>query len=123
MEAKSILVLEDDPSAQRLIDYYLQREGFETHLCLNGVEGLAALEEQSFDAIVSDLMMPEMDGLEFRRRLLEDSRFSQIPFILLTARAKLSEVKNQEDLALGTVIAKPYVPDSLFEALDALISG
>lgn len=103
----TLLIVEDNPELRKLV-----RETFEeTYQVLeseNGAEGLALATEQIPDLVISDVMMPEMDGLEFCSRLKTDERTSHIPVILLTAKSSqedhVSGLENGADLYLS----KPF---------------
>jgi two-component system alkaline phosphatase synthesis response regulator PhoP len=84
---KRILVVDDEPDFAALVQGNLEKEGFEVVLAYDGVEGLAKVEEDRPDAIVLDVMMPEKDGYKMCAELKADSRYCDIPVILLTAVA------------------------------------
>jgi DNA-binding response OmpR family regulator len=79
--------------------------------------------EDTPDAVVLDLMMPEMDGFEVLKRLRDDERTSAIPVVILSART--AEADRARCVALGAndYLTKPFFPDELVERLDGLISA
>jgi CheY-like chemotaxis protein len=81
---KRVLIVEDDADLRDMIATLLHLEGFETMAAPNGAAALALLDRR-LDAIVLDLMMPVMDGWEFRRRQLSDPGAADIPVIVLSA--------------------------------------
>lgn len=80
-----ILLVEDEPSMQMLFGFAIKKAGYQVVKAGNGKEALAELEKATPAAIVSDIMMPEMDGFEFREALLEHDELREIPFLFLTA--------------------------------------
>jgi DNA-binding response OmpR family regulator len=81
-----VLIVEDNPD----ISKYLEENLGENYTCIkaaDGIEALECLEKNEFDLIISDVMMPNMDGFEFRKKVKENIKWKQIPFIMLTARA------------------------------------
>jgi two-component system alkaline phosphatase synthesis response regulator PhoP len=86
-EKKRVLVVDDEPDFASIVQGNLEKEGFEVEVAYNGVEGLEKVEANPPDAIVLDVMMPEMDGYKMCARLKEDDRLCEIPVILLTAVA------------------------------------
>lgn len=106
---KDILLLaEDNKDMQQFITGLMKEAGFEVVIANNGKEGLKAAAELVPDIIISDVMMPEMDGYEFCHRAKEDIRISHIPFILLTAKA--SQDSRLRGFAHGAdhYIGKPF---------------
>ena len=85
--SKKILVVEDDRDLVELLQYNLEKEGFEVEVAYNGVEGLEKVQANPPDAIVLDVMMPEKDGYEMCKELKDDDSTCNIPVVLLTAVA------------------------------------
>ncbi|UTI64552.1 response regulator transcription factor [Paraconexibacter antarcticus] len=100
-----ILLADDEQSIQTLLSYPLQKDGYEVVQASDGSEALARFEEQPFDLVVLDVMMPRIDGLEVCRRLRAKS---QVPIIMLTAKAE--EIDKVLGLELGAddYITKPF---------------
>jgi two-component system, OmpR family, alkaline phosphatase synthesis response regulator PhoP len=86
-EKKRILIVDDEPDFSMIVQTYLEKEGFATELAYNGVEGFEKIKANPPDAIVLDVMMPEMDGFELCALLKKDSAYANIPIVLLTAVA------------------------------------
>src|SRR5438874_5421981 len=80
-----ILLVDDEQPVQKLLTYPLQKEGYEVVQALDGQQALSAFEEQQFDLVVLDIMLPRVDGLEVCKRLRAKSR---VPIIMLTAKAE-----------------------------------
>jgi DNA-binding response OmpR family regulator len=107
MTAKTtrILLVDDEQPVQKLLTYPLEKEGYEVVQALDGQQALAQFDEQQFDLVVLDIMLPRMDGLEVCRRLRAKS---QVPIIMLTAKAE--EIDKVLGLELGAddYITKPF---------------
>ena len=107
MPAKTtrILLVDDEQPVQKLLTYPLEKEGYEVVQALDGQEALAHFEQQQFDLVVLDIMLPRMDGLEVCRRLRAKS---SVPIIMLTAKAE--EIDKVLGLELGAddYITKPF---------------
>jgi len=86
-EKKRILVVDDEPDFCAIVQGQLEKEGFAVELAYDGVEGLEKVQANPPDAIVLDVMMPEMDGYEMCKKLKADEKCCNIPVILLTAVA------------------------------------
>ena len=99
----SVLVVDDEPDKRLLLALALRNEGYEVHTAVDGVEGLAAVEEHQPDLIVTDVMMPRMDGYEMIRRVRGNPQTKFIPVIIQSAaRNESSDVRLGSELgALG----------------------
>ncbi|ANT64936.1 MULTISPECIES: response regulator [Prosthecochloris] len=118
----TILLVEDEPHTKRLISYSLTSNGFHVLEAENGQKALEVCEKSIPDLIISDVMMPVLDGLELRKQLLLDDRLNSIPFIFLSARAQTHEVIRAEKLKPNAYITKPVEPDEIIEIIHKLLS-
>ena len=117
---KRVLLVEDTPVNQKIAEKLLTRYGCEVTTANNGIEALEAATRQSFDVILMDMQMPEMDGLEATRRLRimnVQGKVACLPIIALTANAMAED--REECLAAGMddFIAKPFRADNVISAL------
>jgi DNA-binding response OmpR family regulator len=97
--------VDDEQPVQKLLTFPLEKEGYEVVQALDGQQALQAFDQQQFDLVVLDIMLPRMDGLEVCRRLRAKSR---VPIIMLTAKAE--EIDKVIGLELGAddYITKPF---------------
>jgi DNA-binding response OmpR family regulator len=104
--APRILLVDDEQPIQTLLSFPLQRDGYEVVQASDGREALARFDEQQFDLVVLDLMLPRMDGLEVCKRLRANG--STVPIIMLTAKSE--EIDKVLGLELGAddYITKPF---------------
>jgi DNA-binding response OmpR family regulator len=104
--APRILLVDDEQPIQTLLSFPLQRDGYEVVQASDGREALARFDEQQFDLVVLDLMLPRMDGLEVCKRLRAQG--STVPIIMLTAKSE--EIDKVLGLELGAddYITKPF---------------
>jgi CheY-like chemotaxis protein len=113
MTTKRILVIDDDDGVREIIQISLEvAAGWEVITACCGSEGLVLAETKQPDAILLDVMMPDMDGATTFKHLQANPKTQNIPTILLTAKAKMSEKQQFIQLGVTGVITKP------FEALD-----
>ena len=101
----NILVVEDDKNLRKLIVTCLKRENYNTYEATNGIEALNVLDEQYIDLIVTDIMMPQMDGYELIRELREANYM--MPILLVTAKSTLSDKKEGFLLGADDYMVKP----------------
>ena len=119
---KHILVVEDDPALLKLLVKILQPFGDVT-VAKDGQEAVDALtnEEHPPDLIVTDIMMPRLDGLGMMKRLNEDKRLSKIPVVILSAKGKPLDVVTGINAGARHYVTKPFkVPELLDKVKKAL---
>ncbi|MBI5637419.1 MAG: diguanylate cyclase [Nitrospinae bacterium] len=121
MTNSRILVVEDSPQMLNLIRTILLRSGFEVTTGSNGKEGLAAVEASEVDLIISDIMMPEMDGFQFCQEVRKNSRTSNIPFIFLSARGGIQDKMSGFQDGADDYITKPFDPNELVMRVTAML--
>ena len=117
-----ILVVEDNYDMRLYIRGILEERGFEVCEARDGAEGLALALEQIPDLIVSDVMMPNMDGLEMVTRLHASDKTNHIPIILLTARQSEAQVVEGFRLGVDDYVTKPFSPFILEARIENILS-
>jgi two-component system, chemotaxis family, response regulator PixG len=117
--AKQILVVDDDRNIREVVSMCLNKlKSWEVLTAASGQEGLDQIKTSSPDAIVLDVMMPEMDGLAFLRQLRTHHGIKKIPVILLTANRYLPDKDLLTELGVVEVISKPFLPIDLVRQID-----
>jgi len=114
----TVLVAEDSATNRKLLRAQLEAEGHTVLEAVDGAEALAALERQHVDAVVSDNLMPKMDGFRLCREIRRHARLSALPFILYTSSDNSASDRRLAD-AVGAdgYVVKPAPPPVLLEAL------
>lgn len=112
--AKKILVIDDEGDICRILEFHLAKKGFEVIIAEDGEAGLKKAREHKPDAVILDLMLPKLSGEQVCRQIRGDARLSEIPVIMLTAKA--SEV----DRVIGRVIGANYYLTKPFDIEDVL---
>ncbi len=110
-----VLVVDDDVELARSNERYLRRAGFEVGLAHDGAKGLARVEAEEWDVVLSDITMPEMDGIEMLRRIRESGR--EVPVLLLTANPGLDSAMNAVTYGALQYLMKPVVTEKLLGAV------
>jgi DNA-binding response OmpR family regulator len=119
---KKILLMEDDENVRANIVEILENEGFFVIAKENGRIGYETALEMIPDLIISDVMMPELDGFQVIEKLRQNSKTAEIPFIFLTARAERNSIRNGMNIGADDYITKPFTVDDLLGAVSARLA-
>jgi|FLYN01.1.fsa_nt_gi CheY-like chemotaxis protein len=116
----SILLLEDNADMLTMLSQVLEWGGHQVLAARNGAEGLALLSEAQYapSLIVCDLLMPNMDGATFLEHVRSNPDWSNIPFVMMSARSTEEEQKNVLSLGADGFLTKPFSLDDLSVLLD-----
>jgi len=116
--APNILLVEDDRRLAEMVSEYLGEAGFSVSVAGDGRTGLARLAAEPCDALVLDLMLPDMDGLEVCRQL---RAFSDVPVLMLTARGDAMDRVVGLEIGADDYLPKPFEPRELLARLRAIL--
>ena len=114
-----ILVVEDDKDLNKSVCSFLNHSGYEATGCLNATDAYDAMYETMFDLIVSDIMMPGVDGFEFARNVRELNQ--EIPILFMTARDDIASKQRGFRIGVDDYMVKPIDLDELFLRIGALL--
>jgi two-component system, chemotaxis family, response regulator PixG len=116
---KQVLVVDDDRNIREVVSMCLHKlKGWDVLTAASGQEGLDGVQTNSPDVIILDVMMPEMDGLAFLRKLRSNPNTKKIPVILLTANRYLPDKSLLTELGVVETISKPFLPVNLVRQID-----
>ncbi|MDO9069865.1 MAG: response regulator [Deltaproteobacteria bacterium] len=118
MEEYTVLVVEDDPSMARVLEAQLKIGGYRILKAFNGDDGLKMALEYLPDLILSDIMMPIMDGYDLCRNLKHNPKTWHIPVILLSAKSDRTSVIHSYSVGAVRHLTKPMKKEELFKAID-----
>jgi DNA-binding response OmpR family regulator len=113
-----VLVIDDDTRLFELLKSYLEQNGCAVTVAPDGKKGLSALESGTFDAVLLDVMMPGMDGIEVCKRIRAKSN---IPIVMLTAKGDETDRVVGLELGADDYVAKPFSPRELLARLRAVL--
>jgi len=114
---KRILIVEDELQIRQIVKLTLQLENFEVMEAPNGQAALELILVQKPDLIITDIMMPEMDGIEFFLNLKENDQLSGIPVIVLTVKSQFEDIKYASILGMDEYVTKPFDPRDLIKRI------
>ena len=116
------LIVDDSIAMRRILTTTLKRQGYEDVVeAANGLEALDCLTASPFDAIITDWIMPEMDGIEFVRAVRAREDGQQVPLLMMTTHATREHIIEAMNAGVTGYILKPFTPDTLQEKIDALV--
>ena len=118
---EKILIVDDDASFRRVVDYTLKEEGYQTTLAEDALTALGKLDESDFSLVITDVRMPQMSGLE----LLTSIRAikPEVPVILVTGFASVESAIEAVDLGVSAYIQKPFNTKEFLAKVEQVITG
>ena len=116
-----VLVVEDEDSLATLLQYNLQKEGYEVVLAGDGEEALLLVDERLPDLVVLDWMLPKVSGIEVCRRLRQRNETRNVPIIMLTARGEETDRVRGLDTGADDYVVKPFSMTELTARIRAVL--
>jgi DNA-binding response OmpR family regulator len=113
---KNVLIVDDEPQIGKIFGLKLKLSGYDVATTTSGIEAIELVRTKKFDAMLLDVVMPEVSGLDVLERI---RTFSQIPIILFTARPDVFEIA--KSIGANDYISKPLNPDHLIEKIKAVL--
>ncbi|MGE0795287.1 MAG: response regulator [Acidimicrobiia bacterium] len=120
--SETVLLVDDDPVILRLLELNFGLEGYDVLLAADAATALDLARSARVDVVVSDVMMPEMSGLELTVALRRGERTSAIPILLVSARAQVDDIRAGTDAGADDYVTKPFEPLDLVERVGALLA-
>ncbi len=116
-----ILIVEDDAAVARLLEVLVERHGMQPQVCATGEQALQAVEAETPDLILLDLMLPGVDGYEVCRRIKADVRWEHVPIAMCTAKQSTADMVQGLGLGADDYIRKPFNPIELIARVRTLL--
>ena len=117
----TVLVVEDENDVVDLLRYHFKKAGFKVEIANSGDAGLSAVRSRRPDAVVLDLMLPGMTGLEVCRALKADSETASIPVLMLTARSEVKDRVKGLEIGADDYVTKPFSPKEVVLRVQGLL--
>lgn len=119
--SKNILIVDDSESIRELVSLTLETAGYKVDKGVDGVDALTYLDGREINLIISDLNMPNMDGVELIKQVRNHSNYSTIPILMLTTESQ--QTKKEEAKAAGATgwMTKPFVQEKLLEIVKKVL--
>ena len=116
-----ILVVEDDASLRKLMSAALKQHGYSCHTANDGAEALDVMETTNIDLIISDVMMPNMDGWDTLKAIRKNEKTKYIPVIMITAVSEDQKVVSGLKIGADDYIVKPFILPNLLARIEAVL--
>jgi two-component system response regulator VicR len=117
-----VLCIDDEPGVVELIGLILKPQNIQVDGVNSGREGLESMRKNPPDAVLLDIMMPEMDGWEVYKQIRADENLKDIPVIIVTARnSSFEEIIARERAGVNDYVTKPFVPNDLRKSLATVL--
>jgi DNA-binding NarL/FixJ family response regulator len=111
--AGQLLLVDDEPGLREAVQAYLEDSGFTVHVASNAKDGLHLAQQKLPDLVITDVMMPQVDGFQFLQQLREDPQCKKLPVVFLTARGMTGDRIQGYNAGVDAYISKPFDPDEL----------
>jgi len=116
---KQILIVEDEPTINRMLVNYFKKEGYTVYFALNGVDGVSLFKQHDFNLVCLDIMMPQMNGWDVAKIIRESS---DIPIIMMSALSEEEDILKGYSLKVDDYITKPFNPKVLVAKVNNMLS-
>lgn len=119
--AKTILIVDDSESIREVVRFTLENEGYNVLVGVDGRDALTHFNGQTIDLVITDLHMPEMDGIELIKNIRAMPDYNRIPILFLTTESQTTKKMEAKDAGATGWIIKPFVPAKLLAAITKVI--
>ncbi len=119
--SKKILVVDDSAAIRQSTSFVLDQAGYAIVQAEDGMDGLAKMGEDKFDLIITDVNMPNLDGIGFTRKVRENADWKFIPIVVLTTESQETKMKEGKEAGATGWIVKPFNAEKLLGVVKKLI--
>ncbi|QYX32365.1 response regulator transcription factor [Sphaerospermopsis torques-reginae] len=117
-----LLLVDDELGLREAVKEYLQESGFSVQVASNAREGWELMQQNTPDLVISDIMMPQVDGYQFLKQLRDDPRFQALPVVFLTAKGMTGDRIQGYQAGVDAYLPKPFDPDELIAIVENLLT-
>ena len=117
-----LLLVDDEPGLREAVQAYLEDSDFKVEVASNARDGWELLQQSNPDLVISDIMMPQVDGYQFLKQVREDPRYKALPVVFLTAKGMTSDRIQGYQAGCDAYLSKPFDPDELVAIVTNLLA-
>lgn len=119
--AKTVLIVDDSASMRQLVSFALKSAGYDVTAAVHGKDAMEKLKTTKFDMVVTDLNMPEMDGIELIKNARSNATSRFTPIVMLTTESQESRKQEGKQAGASGWIVKPFKPEELVELIKKFV--
>ena len=123
MKTPHILIVDDEPNIVMSLEFMMRKNGFLVGIARNGTEALAAIDQQPYDLVLHDVMMPDVDAYEVCRQLRQRPDCAGTKVIFLSAKTREADVQKGYEVGADLYIPKPFSTRQLMEKVRELLAA
>jgi DNA-binding NarL/FixJ family response regulator len=117
-----LLLVDDEPGLREAVQAYLEDSNFSVEVASNARDGWELLQQMNPDLVISDIMMPQVDGYQFLKQVREDPRYKALPVVFLTAKGMTGDRIQGYQAGCDAYLSKPFDPDELVAIVTNLLA-
>lgn len=118
---KNILIIDDSESIREVVVFTLEKDGHNVTAAVDGKDALQYLDGRKIDLIITDLHMPNMDGIEFIKEVRKSEDYKYTPILYLTTESQQSKKMEAKQAGATGWIVKPFMPEKLLAAINKIL--
>jgi len=118
---KRIIIVEDSKTILEVLSFSLEKAGYDVFTAESGKDALNFFNGNAIDLVITDLYMPEMDGLELVKNIKQIENYNKIPILFLTTESEQSKKTQAKEIGATGWVIKPFVPEKLVQAINKLL--
>jgi two-component system chemotaxis response regulator CheY len=119
--AKTILIVDDSESIREVVSFTLENEGYKVLVGIDGQDALKFFDGSEIDLLITDLHMPNMDGIDLIKKVRSMDNYQRVPILFLTTESQAAKKMEAKDAGATGWIIKPFVPAKLVAAINKVI--
>lgn len=119
--AKTILIVDDSESIREVVSFTLENEGYHVLVGVDGQDALKFFDGQEIELLITDLHMPNMDGIDLIKEVRKMEAYQRMPILFLTTESQAQKKQDAKDAGATGWIIKPFVPAKLIAAINKVI--
>jgi len=119
--AKTILIVDDSESIREVVSFTLENEGYNVLVGVDGQDALKFFDGSEIDLLITDLHMPNMDGIDLIKKVRSMDNYQRVPILFLTTESQAAKKMEAKDAGATGWIIKPFVPAKLVAAINKVI--